>query len=174
MPRRQLEQVFMPEESIRNDPKRSAEEMVLDIWKHCSLYARDSLSDDIRPTLFSCRAASAARQSHEHHPEVLSDGDLTLLETAMVHYAEYLNSTGIYTVDPFNLEDIEILRTSSILRFAAARQTQPQAANPPTTSKPTPTTRRIDPYIDVAFGSSQTSPTPRPYRNHRRGQSQSN
>lgn len=51
MPRRQLEQVFMPEESIRNDPKRSAEEMVLDIWKHCSLYARDSLSDDIRPTV---------------------------------------------------------------------------------------------------------------------------
>ncbi|PCH03685.1 Hypothetical protein PENO1_031120 [Penicillium occitanis (nom. inval.)] len=119
------------------------------------------------------RAADAARQSHEQHPEVLSDGDLTLLETAMVHYAEYLNSTGIYTVDPFNLEDIEILRTSSILRFAAARQTQPQAANPPTTSKPTPTTRRIDPYIDVAFGSSQTSPTPRPYRNHRRGPSQS-
>ncbi|PCH03684.1 Hypothetical protein PENO1_031110 [Penicillium occitanis (nom. inval.)] len=38
MPRRQLEQVFMPEESIRNDPKRSAEEMVLDIWKHCSLF----------------------------------------------------------------------------------------------------------------------------------------
>lgn len=51
MPRRQLEQVFMPEESIRNDPKRSAGEMVHDIWKHCSLYARDFLSDDIRPTV---------------------------------------------------------------------------------------------------------------------------
>lgn len=51
MPRRRLAQVFMPEESIRQDPKRSAEEMVQDIWKHCSLYARDFLSDDIRSTV---------------------------------------------------------------------------------------------------------------------------
>lgn len=51
MPRRRLAQVFMPEESIRQDPKRLAEEIIQDIWKHCSLYARDFLSDEIRLTV---------------------------------------------------------------------------------------------------------------------------
>jgi hypothetical protein len=32
----------------------------------------------------------------------------------MSQYAEYMNSTGIYNVGPFDPKDIEVLRTSSI------------------------------------------------------------
>jgi hypothetical protein len=89
----------------------------------------------------------------------------------MCQYAEYLNSTGIYHVDPFELEDIELLRTSSILRYATHRQgqPQPQGSQPDT---PAAARRATDPFINAQFPLAQPPPTPHAYKNHGRAGSQ--
>lgn len=51
MPHRKYSQVFLPDASIRRDARLSAQELVNHIWVHCSTYARDFLSDDVRPTV---------------------------------------------------------------------------------------------------------------------------
>jgi hypothetical protein len=51
MPHRKLSQVLVPESSIRQDARLSAQEVVDHICMHCSTYGRDFLADDVRPTV---------------------------------------------------------------------------------------------------------------------------
>lgn len=87
----------------------------------------------------------------------------------MCKYAEYLNSTGLYSVDPHGLEDLEVLRTSSILRYAENRRTQTPSQKPQDQQGPQ---RPIDPFVAATFPSSQPTPTPRPRKSHGRSSSQ--
>lgn len=67
-----------------------------------------------------------------------------MVEAALVQYADYINSTGITTLQPFDLEDVDNLRVSSALRYDALRRGgNDEPSREPTTVDPvTPRRRR--------------------------------